>query len=88
MRINQFSHIELDNGIVVSVQAGRCLYCNPRINLDSLIQYDSVEVCIFSNPKIDFDKFQTIYEYATIEEPMGYVPIDELLTILKYLESL
>lgn len=92
-----YKHIEFNNGINLSIQASTSHYCTPRITLDDLKGYDTMEIALIGNDFISADELEltdslkeSLNEYYD-NTVYGYVPvelIDKLYTELKLVYGL
>ncbi|HUU87871.1 MAG TPA: hypothetical protein VMX17_08970 [Candidatus Glassbacteria bacterium] len=94
-----FNSIEFGS-IVVSIQGSKFHYCSPRIDLENLADYDSLEIAILQNNGEEkrfinihedekFSKFEWAVMFEEGSNPVaGYVPISEIERIMKDIISL
>lgn len=51
-----YARLEFDNGYILSVVAGKFLYCTPKENLPTSFDYSSFEVAVFSPNSGEFTR--------------------------------
>ena len=83
----------------MSIQASEYHYCEPRLTLEDLSNYEEMELALFKNgewvqPRED-EKIKSFPRYAELEERYekgnvavaGYVPVDLLQDLYDYLSA-
>ena len=85
-----FPHVQV-GGFTLSVQAGNYLYSSPRVDLDTLGEYEQVEIAIFRGDSF-FNPLQELPDgdwppsYA-YDDVGGYVTWEQLERVLLQLEQ-